>query len=104
MSSTISLKVQIEGKDGLKTVTIDAEELAKAVDKMRESTRSLNDQLVNSAATSQVIEGLRSVFGQLDAVVNDLTASYKAPISPSSPLMTSPSSISECPQLFASSM
>lgn len=78
MPSTISLKIQIEGKDGIKTVTLNAEDLAKAVDKVRESTRSLNDQLVNSAATSQVIEGLRSVFGQLDGVVNDLTASYKA--------------------------
>lgn len=47
MSNIVSLKIQIEGSETIKTVSFSADELASALNKVRDSSNMLNGSIVN---------------------------------------------------------
>lgn len=76
MSNIVSLKIQIEGSDSIKTVSFSADELAAALNKVRESSDRLSGSIVNWAQAGQAAELLGSIVGDLTSVFQDLSEAY----------------------------
>jgi len=76
MGNKVSFRIQIDDSGTFKTVTADADELGRAIDGVKRQAKELNNDLVNWAATTQLIEGLESTFGSLKDVLGGLADEY----------------------------
>ncbi|MBO4524998.1 MAG: hypothetical protein J5692_00190 [Bacteroidales bacterium] len=88
MANTISFKIKIEGSNELKTVTFSAEELGKALDAVRNNAKTLNGELVNMGAISQVLDGVNNAIGQLNDIMSNLAGAYTAQVEAETKLAT----------------
>ena len=88
MSNIVSFRIQIEGSNEFKTVTFSADELGKALDAVRGSTKSLKGELVNLGAVSQILESVSSAVMQLNSMMVSLTSSYAAQVEAETQLAT----------------
>ena len=88
MSNIVSFRIQIEGSNEFKTVTFSADELGKALDAVRGSTKSLKGELINIGAVSQVLESVSSAVMQLNSMMVSLTSSYAAQVEAETKLAT----------------
>lgn len=80
MSNIVSFKIKIEGSNEFKTVTADANELGRALDSVRNNAKTLNGELVNMGAISQLLEGAASAFTKIDGLMSGLTSAYTAQV------------------------
>jgi len=76
MGNKVSFRIQIDDSGTFKTVTADADELGRAIDGVKRQAKELNNDLVNWAATTQVIDGIQSAFGSLKDVLGELAEEY----------------------------
>ena len=80
MSENVSVKVKIEDDGSIKTVTVDAQEFAEALDKVKKSTKDLKSEKINFAAFASGLEAISNQFNQFGQVLGDLSATYAAQI------------------------
>lgn len=80
MSENVSVKVRIEDDGSIKTVTVDAQEFAEALDKVKKSTKELNNDKINFAAFASGLEAISNQLNQFGQVLDDLSATYAAQI------------------------
>lgn len=78
MANEVSLRIKIDGSNEFKTVTVDAKELGGAIDEVTSSVQKLDKTIVESAAWSQIIDGVNSVVQQLNSAMLELTSAYSA--------------------------
>jgi len=76
MSETVSIKIKLDDGGGFKTISISADDLAKAVENVRLKTDKLNHTIVNMSAVTQVASAVSDAFGQLNQMMSALTQSY----------------------------
>jgi len=76
MSDTVSIKIQLEGSQSVKTVTMSAKELADAFETVKNQTDRLSASLVNTAAIGQIADLAAGAFGRLDQMMSSLTTAY----------------------------
>ena len=88
MSNIVSFRIQIEGSSEFKTVTFSADELGKALDAVRNNAKTLNGELVNIGAVSQVLEGVNNAIEQLNDMMSGLAGSYAAQVEAETRLAT----------------
>lgn len=88
MSNIVSFKIHIEGSNELKTVTFSADELGKALDAVRSNAKTLNGELVNMGAVSQILEGVNNAIGQLNDLMSGLSGAYAAQVEAETKLAT----------------
>lgn len=80
MSENVSVKVKIEDDGSIKTVTVNAQEFAEALDKVKKSTIDLKNEKINFAAFAAGLEAISNQFNQFGQVLGDLSATYAAQI------------------------
>lgn len=78
MSKDVSIRIKIEGSNEFKTVTVNAKELGGAIDEVSKSAQRLDKTIMESAAWSQIIDGVSGVVRQLNAAMLELTSTYTA--------------------------
>ena len=76
MANTVTLQIKIEGEKGIKNVSVDAEQLAKAFDTVQANVKGLKSELVSLSSTVQLIDGVASAVGQLQSVFSGFTSAY----------------------------
>lgn len=80
MSENVSVKVKIEDDGSFKTVTVNAQEFAEALDKVKKSTKELNNDKINFAAFASGLEAISNQFNQFGQVLSDLSGAYASQI------------------------
>ncbi|MBO7496520.1 MAG: hypothetical protein J6T98_08190 [Salinivirgaceae bacterium] len=80
MSENVSVKVIIEDDGSIKTITVNAQEFAEALDKVKKSTIDLKNEKINFAAFAAGLEAISNQFNQFGQVLGDLSATYAAQI------------------------
>jgi len=80
MSENVSVKVKFEDYGSIKTITVNAQEFAEALDKVKKSTIDLKKEKINFAAFAAGLEAISNQFNQFGQVLGDLSATYAAQI------------------------
>ena len=70
---TFNINLRVDGKDVVKKVTMDVEELRHVVDEAKLSTTKLSESLVNFNQRSEAFRTLSDSFSQLTSTLNTLT-------------------------------
>lgn len=70
---TFNINLRVDGKDVVKKVTMDVEELRHVVDEAKLSTTKLSESLVNFNQRSESFRTLSDSFSQLTSTLNTLT-------------------------------
>lgn len=76
MQNEVSIKIRIDDKN-IKTVTVDADDLRKAIGTITAEVKSLNSELVNSAQTGQVFMQMGNAISQLYSSLQGLSDAYQ---------------------------
>ena len=77
MSQVVTLKIQINDGGTFKDVTVNADDLARAINTVRDRAADLDKTLVDMASVSQIADGVSSAFQNLYGYVSNLTSAYK---------------------------
>lgn len=76
MSETVSIRVQLNDGGSFKDISVNAEDLAKAINTVKDKADDLGKSLVSMASISQIAEGLQSAMGSLLGAVSGLSSAY----------------------------
>ena len=83
MASNSSISISFELKDGknvLKTLTVDAKDLQKFLNATVSEADKLNKKFINFAAVATGIDSVSNTFKSVQSVINDLSGAYAAQI------------------------
>ena len=76
MSETVSIKIRIDDSGTFKNVTVDAEDLNKAIKHVTKQTNDFNKSLVNWSQAASASESLNSVISNLRNTFADLASGF----------------------------
>lgn len=72
--NTISISFEVtDGRDGLKTLTLDADALRKVMEQNVKVSQNMQEKVLGLAATVTVFKGVADAFGQLSGLFGKLT-------------------------------
>lgn len=77
MAKEVSFTIKVDDKGTLKKVTMDAEQLGRAVRSVQDESEKVKRSVLTWAETAQAIDVLQSSIGELQGVVSDLTSAYQ---------------------------
>lgn len=77
MAKEVSFTIKVDDKGTLKKVTMDAEQLGRAVRSVQDDSEKAKRSVLTWAETAQAIDVLQSSIGELQGVVSDLTSAYQ---------------------------
>lgn len=77
MAKEVSFTIKVDDKGTLKKVTMDAEQLSRAVRSVQDESEKTKRSVLTWAETAQAIDVLQSSIGELQGVVSDLTSAYQ---------------------------
>lgn len=77
MAKEVSFTIKLDDRGTFKKVTMDAEQLGRAVRSVQDESEKAKRSVLTWAETSQAIDVLQSSIGDLQGVVNDLTSAYQ---------------------------
>lgn len=77
MAKEVSFTIKVNDKGTLKKVTMDAEQLGRAVRSVQDESEKAKRSVLTWAETAQAIDVLQSSIGELQGVVSDLTSAYQ---------------------------
>ena len=77
MAKEISFTIKVDDKGTLKKVTMDAEQLGRAVRSVQDDSEKAKRSVLTWAETAQAIDVLQNSIGELQGVVSDLTSAYQ---------------------------
>lgn len=77
MAKEVSFTIKVDDKGTLKKVTMDAEQLGRAVRSVQDESKKAKRSVLTWAETAQAIDVLQSSIGELQGVVSDLTSAYQ---------------------------
>ena len=82
------IKIQDQGSETLKKITVSAGDLTKGISAIKAETGKLNAEVVNMAQMAQAFEGIQAVVQQVTRVFSDLTAAYQVQVVAETQLQT----------------
>lgn len=77
MAKEVSFTIKVDDKGTLKKVTMDAEQLGRAVRSVQDESEKTKRSVLTWAETAQAIDVLQNSIGELQGVVSDLTSAYQ---------------------------
>lgn len=77
MAKEVSFTIKVDDKGTLKKVTMDAEQLGRAVRSVQDESEKTKRSVLTWAETAQAIDVLQSSIGEQQGVVSDLTSAYQ---------------------------
>lgn len=77
MAKEVSFTIKVDDKGTLKKVTMDAEQLGRAVRSVQDDSEKAKRSVLTWAETAQAIDVLQSSIGELQGVVSNLTSAYQ---------------------------
>ena len=77
MAKEVSFTIKVDDKGTLKKVTMDAEQLGRAVRSVQDESEKAKRSVLTWAETAQAVDVLQSSIGELQGVVSDLTSAYQ---------------------------
>lgn len=77
MAKEVSFTIKVDDKGTLKKVTMDAEQLGRAVRSVQDGSEKAKRSVLTWAETSQAVDVLQSSIGELQGVISDLTSAYQ---------------------------
>lgn len=77
MAKEVSFTIKVDDKGTLKKVTMDAEQLGRAVRSVQDESEKTKRSVLTWAETAQAIDVLQNSIGELRGVVSDLTSAYQ---------------------------
>lgn len=83
-----TIKIKDEGSSTIKSITLNTEELNKAVQTVKKETDRLNGKLVNMAQLSQAFESVKNLFSQIHGTIKDWTAATNVQVTAETQLNT----------------
>lgn len=88
MSQNVTVKIQINDGGTFKDVTVNADDLANAINTVKDRADDLDKSLVSMASLGQIFDGLSSAVQNLHTYISNLTSDYKAAIEAETKLAT----------------
>ena len=76
MAEEVSIKVKIDDKGAFKKVSVDANDLQKAIKHVKSEVDLLNKNVINFTQTALSINLLQQSISQVAGVFRDLSAAY----------------------------
>ena len=77
MAKEVSFTIKVDDKGTLKKVTMDAEQLGRAMRSVQDDSEKAKRSVLTWAETAQAIDVLQRSIGELQGVVSDLTSAYQ---------------------------
>lgn len=77
MAKEVSFTIKLDDRGTFKKVTMDAEQLGRAVRSLQDESEKAKRSVLTWAETSQAVDVLQSSIGELQGVVSDLTSAYQ---------------------------
>ena len=77
MAKEVSFTIKLDDRGTFKKVTMDAEQLVRAVRSVQDESEKAKRSVLTWAETSQAVDVLQSSIGELQSVVSDLTSAYQ---------------------------
>lgn len=77
MAKEVSFTIKLDDRGTFKKVTMDAEQLGRAVRSVQDESEKAKRSVLTWAETSQAIDVLQSSIGDLQGMVSDLTSAYQ---------------------------
>lgn len=77
MAKEVSFTIKLDDRGTFKKVTMDAEQLGRAVRSVQDESEKAKRSVLTWAETSQAIDVLQSSIGELQGVISDLTSAYQ---------------------------
>ena len=77
MAKGVSFTIKLDDRGTFKKVTMDAEQLVRAVRSVQDESEKAKRSVLTWAETSQAVDVLQSSIGELQGVVSDLTSAYQ---------------------------
>lgn len=77
MAKEVSFTIKLDDRGTFKKVTMDAEQLGRAVRSVQDESEKAKRSVLTWAETSQAVDVLQSSIGELQGVVSDLTSAYQ---------------------------
>lgn len=77
MAKEVSFTIKVDDKGTLKKVTMDAEQLGRAVRSVQDDSEKAKRSVLTWAETAQAIDVLQRSIGELQGAVSDLTSAYQ---------------------------
>lgn len=88
MAKEVSFVIKLDDKGTFKKVTMDAEELGKAVRSVQDESEKVKRNIISWAEASQAVGALQDVIGELQGVMQDLTEAYQVQLVAETQLQT----------------
>ena len=85
---TVSIWLKLEGSGDIKTLTLDAKELGKAMKATLKEAEPLRKSMMDLTAVGLGIDSLNKSLGDITSVINDLCGAYDVQIEAETKLMT----------------
>ena len=77
MAKEVSFTIKLDDRGTFKKVTMDADQLVRAVRSVQDESEKAKRSVLTWAETSQAVDVLQSSIGELQGVVSDLTSAYQ---------------------------
>ena len=77
MAKEVSFTIKLDDRGTFKKVTMDAEQLVRAVRSVQDESEKAKRSVLTWAETSQAVDVLQGSIGELQGVVSDLTSAYQ---------------------------
>ena len=77
MAKEVSFTIKLDDRGTFKKVTMDSEQLVRAVRSVQDESEKAKRSVLTWAETSQAVDVLQSSIGELQGVVSDLTSAYQ---------------------------
>lgn len=81
MAKQVEFKIKIDDSGTFKKVTMDAEELGKAVRSVQDEAQNARRAVIKWAEVSQAFDVMQNAIGELQGVMQDLTSAYQVQLS-----------------------
>lgn len=88
MSQDVSIKIQINDGGTFKDITVNADDLANAINTVKHRADELGKKLVDMASMGQIFDGLSSAAQNLHGYISNLTQDYKDEVESETKLAT----------------
>lgn len=88
MAKEVSFVIRLDDKGTFKRVTVDAEELGRAVRSVQDESEKAKRAVLTWSEASQAIGVLQDTIGELQGVVSDLTSAYQVQLVAETQLQT----------------
>lgn len=88
MSQNVTVKIQINDGGTFKDITINADDLANAINTVKGRADDLDKSLVSMASLGQIFDGLSSAVRNLSNYISNLTSDYKSALEAETKLST----------------